>query len=216
MEHRLSELIELSEKSISSESNKGFNEYKIMLSLLEKTIETVSSNFRIFKEKNNILDEVTEDIKYDSDKNKYIISLLGTELRGNLGNIYNRKMIRKTKAHQISVCKWHNMCGKVLSEKYCKFYHDSAELEQLLLCGKISDEYFKETIKLTRNFTNTAWIYSSDFNQYMRNFGNKADLDNELCLLKERPTAKQELEDFKAQLTHDILILYELKKHNLL
>jgi hypothetical protein len=149
---------------------------------------------------------------------QYSININNMVLRGNIGDIYNKKIINKgnVHTHQVAICVHGNECRNVLSEKYCKYYHDPMELLQLKKQGKISDKYFQSIIKLKRNFSNTAWLYAPDnfINRHLRCIGSAATLDNDISILMLNNDKKNIIETYKQQVMHDILVLLVLKQYN--
>ena len=154
--------------------------------------------------------------------NQYSIKLNNLTLRGNFSNIYSKKMLQneRIKAHQVTICMQKNNCCNILSKKYCKFWHDPLDLLELKNNGLISEEFYQETIQYTRNFSNTAWIYSntlyrSDLNRNMRSIGSKSSLINDIALCKISPEYKIDIENMKHQVMHDLLVLLVLNEHSL-
>lgn len=152
--------------------------------------------------------------------NQYIININNMILRGNIGNIYDKKIIQnnKIKAHQVVICAEANNCKNVLSEQYCKFWHDPVDLIVLKDNKIISDEYYYRTIQHTRNFANTSWIYSSDkptANSNMRHIGAASRLRNDIALCKISNIYKTQIKNLKAQIMHDLLILLTLHEQGL-
>jgi hypothetical protein len=149
---------------------------------------------------------------------QYSININNMVLRGNIGDIYDKKIINKgnVHTHQIAICVHRNECRNILSEKYCKYYHDPMELLQLKKQGMISDEHFQSMIKLKRNFSNTAWLYAPNnfINRHLRCIGSAATLDNDISILMLNNDKKNIIETYKQQVMHDILVLLVLKQYN--
>lgn len=159
-------------------------------------------------------------IKYNEETNQYLCTIDNIELRGNLGNIYDRNILRndKIQAHQVLPCHNGNKCYNILRQKYCKFYHDPNDLLLLKEVGVISENFYRETIQYTRNFASTSWLYSPFLsnNKYnMRSFGSKNTLEHDIRMTFLRKTGKDELKNFKAQVMHDILVLKKIESMNL-
>jgi len=214
--------------SKNKKKDKYDNEYKNMISFIKSCLNNVQKNYEVFLDKSHMLDIKQETntihlnqekcihVKYDDETNQYCCSIDGIELRGNIGNIYDRNILKndKIKAHQVSICKMGNKCHKILKEKYCKFYHDPADLLILKNIGTISEKYYENIKKKNRNFSNTSWIYTTFGNHHnMRSFGSKSTLKNDIDNLKIRNTLEIEIKNFEQQLMHDILICKYL--HNL-
>lgn len=236
------------------------NEFKLMISFLEETLEKVKSKYNLYRggagETRQIeaaariigppiapvcpppvncseisLDDLfTIDRTFDNklcwspDLNQYCIRINGILLRGNIGNIYDKKILLNDKinAHQVMQCVYGDRCPNILSEKYCKFYHDPLDLYKLWKQNKISEDYYQKTIKYVRNFANTSWMYTSAWSifkipQNMRIIGSKSTLKNELSVfnLLSVPQQKFYIENMKQQIMHDILVLMFILKKNI-
>ncbi len=191
-------------------------EYKNMIMFLECTIKKIKNDRAKFLElrRQNYSHDEYKIIQYDKETNQYFCDIDGIKLRGNIGQIYDRKILQndKIKAHQVVPCNKKNACENILQQSYCKFYHDPVDLLVLKNAGIISEEFYKKTILLTRNFSTTSWLYSSKPNKYMRSFGSISNLENDLKLATFRKTKKDDIENFKAQIMHDILILRNIEK----
>jgi hypothetical protein len=147
---------------------------------------------------------------------QYSININNMILRGNIGNIYDKRIINKSNVHthQVTHCIYGNECRNVVSQKYCKYFHDPMDLLQLKKQGSISEEYFQSMIRLIRNFSNTAWLYTSNnsINRNLRCVGSAATLDNDIASLMLNNDRKNIIENYKQQVMHDILVLLVL--HN--
>ncbi|MGL5934193.1 MAG: hypothetical protein ACRCZI_01070 [Cetobacterium sp.] len=170
---------------------------------------------------NNILPHISNDLYWCNDINQYCIKIGNLYLYGNIGNVYDKKILQNDciKAHQVIPCVAKNNCRNVLSLKYCKFWHDPKDLIILKNSKIITNEYYHSTIKLTRNFSNTSWIYTSDIknrnNCNVRHIGNKATLNNDIALCKISDIYKSEIINLKSQVIHDLLILLKLNEAGL-
>lgn len=190
------------------------NEYKTMISFLESTVKKIKDDRANFWDTNNKkLDYTSKIINLDEETNQYYCDIDGLKLRGNIGHIYDRKILQndRIKAHQVVPCNKKNLCKNILQQSYCKFYHDPADLLILKENHVITSEYYQTAIKYTRNFSNTSWIFSPDPNKYMRSFGSLSTLDNDLKLLELRDSKEDEIKNYKAQVMHDILILKKIE-----
>jgi hypothetical protein len=142
--------------------------------------------------------------------NQYQISVLGMNLVGDLGNIYDNRDMRLKSVHQVSVCKYGNKCGHVLRNRYCKFYHAPCDLHDLLIAKKITREYYDKTIKLKRNFVNTSWLYSPNSNKDVRHIGSAEKLPTELIMLQNTNQLEYEYKELEARIVHDLLVLKQM------
>lgn len=152
-------------------------------------------------------------IKYLPEYNQYYIKIDDIEIRGNIGTIYDKKILQNDKilAHQVVKCIHKNNCTNILQETYCKFYHDPQDLEKLKNNKIISDKFYQTTIKYTRNFANTSWMYdSSTNNNYMRKIGSSHSLNYDINKLKINKQYFSQIEDLKQQIMHDLLVLKKL------
>lgn len=176
-------------------------ELKMMLHFLNKAITAVELSL-------SNPQQLT--VNYDAELNRHSIKIGSSIIHGEIGNIY---YTRRTPRQQTIECKFGNECLQIQKEKKCKFYHEPSELLKLVKNKVISQQFYEETIKCTRNFENTSWMYTSNGNRpYMRQFGSKIRLKYDLTMLFSRPTKTLEINTFKAQLAHDILLFLELEK----
>lgn len=158
-----------------------------------------------------------------ADINQYAIHVNGVLLRGNIGNIYNKNHIKKNKiVHQIAICKHKNSCRSILNSEICKFYHDPIELMQLVKCKKMNIDTFNKYKNLHRNFLNTSWIYTelprNNSNNLMRHFGSRNTLKHEFDLMKinNERINESNIDNFRQQCMHDILVVMGLNQYGLL
>lgn len=235
-------------KEINKFQKKHANELKHMISFLENTLNIVKGkqelalNIDPFSNCDDQVVPVNNLIKgcsyskFDSDKkeikdcekntnlvyipelNQYYLKINNLVLRGNIGNIYDNKVVRKTseiKTHQVMICAFGNNCPHVLSMSYCKFFHDPLDLLQLKEENVINNEYYQNTIKLTRNFANTSWLYSADARELnnVRTIGSKSTLNNDMKLCKISKAYRQQIENMKQQVMHDLLVLLYLNEN---
>ena len=138
-------------------------------------------------------------------------------------NIKKKKTIK-----QIVTCKYKNKCYNLLHiSKICNFYHDIKDLYELLQNNIISIEKYNLYKNTYKNFIDTNWIYTNknknDKNKNVRHFGSYENLLYDMQILQidkvnQTNNSKNipEIENFKSQLIHDILIGNELSKNNLL
>lgn len=184
-----------------------------MISFMEEALRELNKNYKLFKsieyDQNDTDRDSDQVIKYSKTTNQYYCNIDGIELRGNIGKIFNTRILRNTeiKAHQVVRCCYGNECKKVLQQQYCKFYHDPSDLLYLLESGIISLDYYNATKKLTRNFASTSWLYAQEPTEYMRSFGSVSTLNHDLNMLDIRNSRERELDTFKSQVMHDILVL---------
>ena len=154
------------------------------------------------------------DIIYNAEMNQYELTIGNLQLRGNIGNIYDKKLLLndRIKAHQVIKCYNKNRCFNILHQEYCKFWHDPADLIVLRNNGIISNEFYLNTIKYTRNFSNTSFIYNPgpSTNKHVRLIGSKNSLENDIKLVKASCDHQYSVENMKAQVMHDILVLQQL------
>lgn len=174
-----------------------------------------------FINKNN---EISAKINWIPEINQYYLKINDLTLRGNIGNIYDKKLLYNDKihAHQVIICKQGNSCTNILSEKYCKFYHDPLDLYELKISNRISDQYYQTHIKkYTRNFSNTSWLYSSNKHLFpienLRNIGSKSTLEHDISLLHQSSYIYKShiIENMKHQVMHDILVLLLLNENKI-
>ncbi len=227
------------------------NEFTDMISFMENALDKIRSNYKKFKQinekndtnnniQNNLItkevnvlkltdfidkkDELYTKINWIPEINQYYLKINNLVLRGNIGNIYDKKILQNDKinAHQVVICKYGNFCQDILRERYCKFYHDPLELYDLKVCGKISEGYYQKHIqKYVRNFSNTSWLYSSNkppfVSENIRNIGSKSTLEHDLSIIKHSSYKYKRyiIENMKHQVIHDILILLILSDHDL-
>lgn len=184
-------------------SQEAEDELKVMISFLESALQAVKGT----TEKNMI--------KYDEISNMYHCDIDNISLKGNIGKIYDRKLLTnaKIKAHQVVECKMRNNCPNILHQKYCKFYHYPHDLWELVGECKISVEFYKETIKYTRNFVNTSWIHSFKCRPYMRNI-DPENIELSIRELELMGIKQREINSYKAQVMHDILVLRKIESLN--
>lgn len=210
-----------------------------MISYLESTLVTIKEKYETYNSALLVKDthkkDPTINIRYTStstyltsvnrinlnfiqETQQYNLKINNLSLFGNIGTIYDKAALLddRVKAHQMVPCVHGNMCKNVLTEKYCKFFHDPADLLKLNHDKLISDAYYAEAIKLIRNFSNTAWLYSSVRSPNTRCIGSRKTLLNDLNLLKTSPWRySKNIADMKHQVMHDILVLLILNENNL-
>jgi hypothetical protein len=158
-------------------------------------------------------------LNWISELNQYSLQINNLTLRGNIGNIYNKKILLddSIKAHQVIPCYKKNKCSNILSQKYCKYWHDPVDLILLREANIISNEFYNQTIKFTRNFSNVSWVYSDNKNfskviDSTRTIGSRNSLYNDMMIYKLNNN-KDQIEEYKAQVMHDILVLIFLSEH---
>ena len=152
---------------------------------------------------------------------QFAIHLNGVIFRGNIGNIYNSndiKMDKKLENNQIVICKYGNNCKNIFENKICKFFHDPIDLLQLFNAKKITAEIYNMYLEKNRNFVNTSWIYTEFPNSYnnnsMRHFGSRNILHHDLDLMKLNNNTR-EIDNFRQQCIHDILVVMGLNQFGL-
>ena len=220
------------------------NELKHMISILQNTLKKVKENYEkfiilaaspvladdpkpivSFIRNVKLISDYTLvpnniNLCYTPELNKYSLKINNMTISGNLGNVYNNKILKRgrVQTHQVSICEYRNNCNNILSKQYCKFYHDPADLIVLRNSKIISEAFYKETIKYTRNFSNTSWLYidndNPNQNKNMRCIGSKNTITNDILLCKVS-NFKLQIENMKMQVMHDILVLLMLNEHNL-
>ena len=244
--NRANEINHIYEKTIkkSNQTQKFQNELTHMIHYLESTLKKVKEQYekiaiieidqskkfipsdKIIKSANkasinSILarNMPSVELTYVNELNQYCIKINNLLLRGNIGNIYDKKIINNSKinVHQVVICANRNNCKNILSNQYCKFYHDPIDLYQLKDNKIISDEFYYMYINYTRNFSNTSRIYSQDlsFDKNMRCIGSKSSLMNDILRIKTLNIYKNQIENMKHQVMHDLLILLKLSEHGL-
>jgi len=173
---------------------------------------------------NDVSEIPNNPIYWVSNINQFAFHINGVIMRGNIGNIYNQRHIKKNiHVNQTIICKQHNKCKNLIYEKnICKFYHDPVELLELLGTGQITDETFKIYKNRNRNFINTSWLYTdlpcNKKNTMMRHFGSKNVLNHEFDLMKIDNSKINEniIDNYKQQTMHDILVIMGLNQCDLL
>jgi hypothetical protein len=155
-------------------------------------------------------------VKWVPEINQYVLRINNMTLRGNIGNIYSKRMVTSASGEnigQLVPCKMGMRCHRLKAATTCKFWHDPMQLVEMRRGGLISAELFKEQVVLVRNYTNTSWLYTDcardKSNEYMRSFGSRAYIKNDLLRMKISKSADiyEEIERFKNQVMHDILVL---------
>ena len=162
-------------------------------------------------EVNSIKDIPNSRLYWINDINQFAVKINGVLLRGNIGNIYNKKCICESNNTQMSICKNYNACKTLLNNKVCKFYHDPLQVLDLLKQGIIEKNTYEKYKNFYRNFSNTSWIYTNlttNRNLNMRHYGSRDNLRYELNLLEleDDYTRKKILENYYQQTMHDLLI----------
>lgn len=232
-------------------NQKNTNEFKQMITYLEKTLKYVISKYEIYITPNvqnrrdlNISDSMLKlnnpkfilnasitplyssisqkniNLQWIQELNQFHIKINNLSLYGNIGNIYDKKILKndRIQAHQVVACAKQNNCNNILSQQYCKFWHDPINLLELKKNKIISDDFYYTTIKYKRNFASTTWIYTSDINlsnTNLRSLGSAATLPNDLLVAKLSSNRKVYIDNMKAQVMHDLLILVFLSEHGL-
>jgi hypothetical protein len=187
-----------------------------------KTFKDIAHNIPI---NTKIIDDVSEipnlPLYWVSNINQFALRINGVIFRGNIGNIYN-KSHSYDNVNQILICKNGNICQNLYNNKLCKFYHDPYDLLQLLNEEKISQEIFDKYKISHRNFINTSWIYTelhhNKKNLFMRHFGSKNTLNNEIDLMQinSNKTTLLNINNYQHQTMHDILVVLSLNQRGLI
>jgi hypothetical protein len=213
-------------------NTKNTNEFKTMIANLENTLLMVKNNYKNFvtntKNKPKSLDlnlpiiKSNNNIKWMPEINQYSLKINNLVLRGNFANIYNKNMVNneRIQTHQVVPCMEKNECKNILNGEYCKFWHDPMDLLLLKNNNTITESFYNEMIKYTRNFANTSWIYSPDSvplvgSKNMRLIGSKSQLERDISMIKVSELYRDNMETMKQQVMHDILILLVLSEHGL-
>jgi hypothetical protein len=137
-------------------------------------------------------------LKWIPEYNQFCLKINNVVLRGNIGNIYTKKQIYEHEhTPHIVPCRARNRCTSILTQSFCKFYHDPADLYELKKKSIISQEYFQNCVtNCTRNFANTSWLYADKPKfAYMRLFGSRASLDYDIIRLCQAPNRAIERAD---------------------
>lgn len=215
---RANEIISLKNKNrwhLECKKQKYQNEFMTMIKNLEDVLKVVKEKYGKF---NTVVGKTdTNIVTFQQELNRYKIEINNLTLYGNIGNIYDKKIILNDKipVNQVQPCFKKNECRNILGMHYCKFWHDPADLLELKNNHIITDEYYERTIKYIRNFANTSWIYSSTFNKNVRCIGSKYSLENDVKLIKLSEDYKLQVENMKAQVAHDLLVLLYLNERGL-
>jgi hypothetical protein len=219
---KVNELLYLREQNIdNNNSNYIENELQNIVDYMEQTLDYIKRRIsseghttRLQLLANTIGIATRSNLEWMEELGQYSININNMILRGNIGDIYDKKIINKGNihTHQVVICVHRNDCRNVLAQKYCKYYHDPMELLQLKRQNKISNEYFQSMIKLKRNFSNTAWLYAPNnfINRNLRCVGSAATLDNDVSILMLNNDKQNIIENYKQQVMHDILVLLVL------
>lgn len=157
-------------------------------------------------------------LQWHPELNQYSIKINNLILRGNFCKIYPKRMIKNKEinVHQIVACEMGNECKSILNGLYCKFWHDPVHLLELKNNNYIKEKFYTETIKNTRNFIDTAWIYDPDGNpKNVRTFGSKDTLDNDISLIKVSKQQRFGVEEMKQRVMSDLLVLLMLNENGL-
>jgi hypothetical protein len=165
----------------------------------------------------NFQDKPEGQLFYISDLNQYGIKIFGKELLGNIGHVYNKNLLKsgRTVLHQVIDCKYGNNCRKILSQKYCKFFHEPFELKKLLDKEQINDDFYKTCIGHSHNFLNINWLYSTDTvskNKATRQISSKETLGYDIELMRLENSSKENIKKLQQQLMHDLLVLNQLEE----
>lgn len=224
---------EIISKKSGTYQRKNQNEIKQMIFHIENTLLVIKEKYKKyvavevpqpnieFKNVNNtsLYINMPEcvNLNWVSELNQYSIKINNLVLRGNIGNIYDKKILLNDRihAHQVVPCSHGNSCKSILSEKYCKYYHDPMQLLELKNSKLISDAFFTECKKYIRNFSNTSWIYTSVYSPNMRCIGSRTSLLNDIQIAKVSTNYRANIETMKQQVMHDILVLLLLSQNNL-
>jgi hypothetical protein len=165
-------------------------------------------------------------ISWSPEINQYVIRIGKLVLRGNIGNIYNKHMINNPNINisQIVKCKQGINCKTIKASdcsNLCKFYHDPLELYIMLEAEEITQDFYKAQAFQSRNFSNTSWLYTNSprkhDNKMMRKVGSLSTLQSDINMLKliYNDEIADELETYKQQVIHDILVLLVLNENGL-
>ena len=173
----------------------------------------------------NIKDIPFTPLYWVTQTNQFAININGVILRGSIGNIYDKSHIQSSKIiNQVVICKRNNLCPNLLNNAVCKFYHDPEDLLKLVNLNKISIELFNKYKTLNRNYLNTDWIYTNQYNNNsMRQFGSHNTLNYEFDMIKFNNSTNTQKENdilsiknFKHQCMHDILVVMGLNQVGLI
>lgn len=230
MEATLNQYIDrVDEIMISSENTKlhsiktrNANELKSMVIKLENTLNHVKNAYKLINDisppKEIVPIKPTNILQWHPDLNQYSLKINNLQLRGNFAKIYPRRMIKNKELniHQIVPCASGNACKNILGGSYCKFWHDPIMLLNLKNSGQITEKFYLETIKYTRNFTDTSWLYDPDGDpKNVRTFGSKDTLDNDISLIKVSKTHRFGVEEMKMRVMSDLLVLLSLNENGI-
>jgi len=137
---------------------------------------------------------------------QFAISINGTILRGNIGNIYEKNTA--SGMFNIKECRNYEKCLK--RKRRCKYFHDPLKIKKM-------NAEAKDPI---RNFTNSSWLFTSSpknvKNINLRHIGNRNTLGNDLYLMKYDKTYPVEANSRFYQTMHDLLVLLTMDQYNLL
>lgn len=208
------------------------NEIICMISTIENTLILLKDKYKTFAmpktKTSTLLQNVqsvsiynnnvnTTTVHLVNETNQYKLQINDLILLGNIGNIYDKNILLndRIQAHQVVCCKYGNTCKNILSEVYCKYYHEPQYLLVLKNKKLISSKFYEKTIKYIRNFSNTAWVYSSIYAPNTRCIGSKTSLLNDIQIAHISQKYKDNIENMKQQVMHDLLVLLTLSENNL-
>ncbi len=153
-----------------------------------------------------------------TDISQFLIKIGATYLRGNIGNIYTKHMINDNVVNLVK-CRAGNQCKNVWAMRRCKFFHDPLELKQLLSSKAITHAFYTEQVSAPKNFINTSWLYdpygtkNKKYN-HIRSIGTRSTALGDINAIKSMGAISTvfDIEDFKYQVMHDILLLLLLER----
>jgi hypothetical protein len=237
--NRTIEIVEKTNNLSNKERKRDQNEMKQMILCIETTLLQIKSKYKKYvstaftkeiekKEPTLLLKTINNtslyvnqlnrvNLNWIQEINQYSLKINNLVLFGNIGNIYDKKILLndKIQAHQVVECMHKNACKNILSEKYCKYFHNPLDLLKLKNEKLISNEFYETTCKFVRCFSNVSWVYSSDYSPNTRCIGSKCSLLNDIQIASVSQNYKINIENMKQQVMHDLLILLVLNEHNL-
>ncbi len=212
--HRMAHIYNVSQRQMSSVSHHIKNEIKQLKyetypkpndwRHLQKATQSkikVAPGVNINAEVVETLDDIPDTpVYWVNSLKQFALSINGTILRGNIGNIYEKHT--STGMHNIKKCR--TGCS-AKSKKPCKYFHDPL------------DQKNRDPI---RNFTNSSWLFTTSpkntKNTNLRHVGSRNTLHNDLYLMKYDKNASSEIDTRFYQTMHDLLVILSMDQYNLL
>lgn len=227
---RSREILELAKQRDPKEFNSLDSELSMMTNLIESVYHDLVSchrQVRLFYDKKppiskpcdilepkRIIVKTIEDVQetplfYVSSINQYAINIGGILLRGNLLDIKSKQEAKKENNLTWMMCKNHNKCQTLTTERMCPYWHDPLQLLQLKKKGILSARRYHKYISRTRTALDTSWLFRkgpscSSFSKWM---GSKSLLErDDLLFALGNLRFHNDMKEYKQLLVHDLLV----------